>query len=132
MSDSDGPGESPNDSDQAYKIDFTYDSNYDHVPANGVMGGVQPRGDCKFEFYLEHFPAPRSQEGTMDADGQRHVHSEEYPSDVVRKLQFAIQCSPNESVRMGLHMIAQAVDVDPAVLWETLSEDILEEQQDQP
>lgn len=120
-------GRSPDEETDTFDVDFNYSDEYAHVPVNGVRGGLQSRGDCKFEFILEHFPAPTSQEFRYVEDGPNELANEELPSQVSKKLQFAIQCSQNESIRMGLYMISSVTGVEMDKLWRVLTEHALDE-----
>ena len=50
----------PEDKEQPEKIDveYEYDPDYRLVAANGLFGGVTPRGELRIDFFAEYVPAP--------------------------------------------------------------------------
>ena len=50
-------------------IDWEYDKNYRMVPANGMWGGITPRGDLRIDFFVESMPIPDSGAGKLLNDG---------------------------------------------------------------
>lgn len=49
---------------------FTRALDYKIIPANGVWGGVTPRGDFRMEFFIEHTTDPKEITQKINPDGR--------------------------------------------------------------
>ena len=80
-------------------IKWEYDKGYRLVPANGMWGGITPRGDLRIEFFVEAVPVPGSGETALlkDESGfykERRKTPEQVT--VVRKVQVGVMVPPQQ------------------------------------
>jgi len=89
----------PEDKEQPEKIDveYEYDPDYRLVAANGVFGGVTPRGELRIDFFAEYPPAPGSGEVTYRNKGGKLVEETKKSKDakLVRRIQVGVLVSPH-------------------------------------
>ena len=77
------------------KIAFHYRhvDNYRDFPADGVFGGITPRGKIHLKFYIEHKPFPQKTVHSVNADGTiglERLDEREQQDGIVRILQFGV------------------------------------------
>ena len=82
------------------RIEWEYDKDYRLVPANGMWGGITPRGDLRIEFFVEVVPTPSTGETALFNDGSGSSYEEqrkipEKPT-VVRKVQVGVMVPPHQ------------------------------------
>ena len=80
-------------------IEWGYDKNYRLVPANGMWGGITPRGDLRIDFFVESIAVPDSGAGKLLNDGsgnytEHHEVSEKVT--MVRKMQVGVMVPPQQ------------------------------------
>ncbi len=81
------------------RIEWEYDKDYRLVPANGMWGGLTPRGDLRIEFFVEVIPTPGSGETALIHDaGGSYKERRKTPgkATVVRKVQVGVMIPPNQ------------------------------------
>ena len=82
------------------KIDIVFESapDYKIVSANGIWGGLTPKGDLKVDFFVESqaFPPPGTHTYHTTAEGRAQERSEtEKARQVVRRIQVGVIISPH-------------------------------------
>jgi hypothetical protein len=66
------------------RFKFVYPDDYNPVFANGVWGGVTPKGELNMNFFLERHPVPKSvyhglnEDGTMGQETRRDPEKRMY------------------------------------------------------
>ena len=81
------------------RIEWEYDKDYRLVPANGMWGGITPRGDLRIEFFVEVVPTPGSGETALfhDASGSyKEGRKTPEKATVVRKIQVGVMIPPHQ------------------------------------
>ena len=81
------------------RIDWEYDKDYRMVPANGMWGGITPRGDLRIEFFVEAVTVPNSGDTTLVNDGSgRYKEKRKTPEKpaVVRRIQVGVMVPPQQ------------------------------------
>ena len=79
------------------RIEWEYDKNYRLVPANGMWGGITPRGDLRIEFFVECSPVPGPGETLLiKEEGGFYQEDRERPERpaLVRKIQVGVMVAP--------------------------------------
>ena len=73
-------------------IDYEYDSDYRIVAANGMYGGITPRGDLRVDFFVEHQPAPEPGEFAYETrpDGTAKEVRKSKKKKLVRRVQIGV------------------------------------------
>ena len=82
-------------------IEWEYDKNYRMVPANGMWGGITPRGDLRIDFFVESMPVPDSGAGKLLNDGSGRYTERQEASEkvtVVRQIQVGVMV-PSQQVQ---------------------------------
>jgi hypothetical protein len=82
------------DSLKEIKASYEYDPDYRLVAANGVFGGITPRGELRVDFFAEYTAAPRSVELRITQDGQVTEEKEATPR-LIRRIQMGVLLSPD-------------------------------------
>jgi len=89
----------PKDKEQPSKIDveYEYDPDYRLVAANGMYGGVTPRGELRIDFFAEYVPIPDSGETSYRNKGGRMVEETKKSQNpkLVRRIQVGVLVSPH-------------------------------------
>lgn len=82
---------------------FTYDPQYRVCAANGIWGGVTPKGDLRLDFFVESFEPPETQTQAVTLDGQLGPELERVPMPrsadtavVNRRLMMAVVVSASQ------------------------------------
>lgn len=81
-------------------IEYEYDSNYHVVAANGMFGGLTPRGDLRIDFFVEYtgVPGPGALKYRRNPDGS----TEEVPgpkpgsTKMIRRVQVGVLVPPQQ------------------------------------
>jgi hypothetical protein len=97
-------------------IEWEYDKDYRIVAANGMWGGITPRGDLRIEFFVESNSIPREAVFLKDESGSYKERSKrpEKPA-VVRKIQIGVMV-PGPQVKSFAEWFrdkAQKVQISP-------------------
>lgn len=73
-------------------IDYEYDPDYRIIAANGMYGGVTPRGDLRVDFFVESQPAPGPGESVYQTqpDGSSKEISKSKKRKCVRHVQIGV------------------------------------------
>ena len=81
-------------------IEWEYDKDYRLVPANGMWGGITPRGDLRIDFFVEVAPVPGSGETAFlkDESGLIYKEGRRTPKKetLVRKIQVGVMIPPQQ------------------------------------
>ena len=81
-------------------IEWEYDKDYRLVPANGMWGGITPRGDLRIEFFVEMVPTPAPGETAIVVDRTSGSSKEERMTaekpTIVRKVQVGVMIPPQQ------------------------------------
>ncbi|MDA2930499.1 hypothetical protein MYX84_11230 [Acidobacteria bacterium AH-259-O06] len=104
-------GESP----QQVEIVFEYDPHYQLIAANGIWGGLTPKGDLRIDFFVEYQAAPSPGSHTYQPTPDGTVEEKSKPEKVrkvVRRLQIGVLVSPQHiaSFAQWFHEKAQEVE----------------------
>lgn len=93
------------------RVHFSYERSRDFKihPANGVWGGVTPRGDFLMEFYVESHFTPDvvvnkiTPEGKLAEEEKREIPSKVPPEDIAirRVLQFGVLVSVEQALSIA-------------------------------
>ena len=85
---------------QEISIEYEYDSNYHVVAANGMFGGLTPRGDLRIDFFVEYTGVP--EKGALkyrrnpDGSTQEVPGSNPSPPKMIRRVQVGILVPPQQ------------------------------------
>ena len=80
-------------------IEWEYDKDYRLVAANGMWGGITPRGDLRIEFFAESNSIPGEAVYLRNESGSyKETHKIPEKPTVVRKIQIAVMV-PGPQVR---------------------------------
>lgn len=76
------------------KIEWEYDKDYRMVPANGMWGGLTPKGDLHIEFFVEVLPTPGPEATAFFRDAVSGSYNERpktlEKARIVRKVQVGV------------------------------------------
>ena len=91
----------PNEKNQPDEIEikWEYDKDYRLVPANGMWGGITPRGDLRIEFFVEAISPPSDGETALFNEGKGRYKERPKGSRqavVVRQVQVGVMVSPHQ------------------------------------
>ena len=80
--------------DRQIKFRFEYDPAYRLVGANGIWGGITPRGDIRLDFFVESLGTPEHVTHLIAPDGRLGPElSRSQPEGIVRRVQVGVLLS---------------------------------------
>lgn len=80
--------------DRQVQFLFEYDPGYRLVAANGMWGGITPRGDMRLDFFVESIAIPEEVVNLVTPDGTLGPELRRSPARrVIRRLQFGVLLS---------------------------------------
>jgi len=83
-------------------IQYDFDPSYRIVAANGVYGGITPRGDMKIDFFVESLDVPHQVRNKVLPDGKLGEEISRSPGKrLVRRLQVGLILSINDAGRIA-------------------------------
>ena len=98
------------------KIRYLKASSYRRVPANGVFGGMTPRGDLLIDFILDSLPTPDSAEQEVRPDGSLGDVSKVSPKvGWDRELQVGVFLSLDHAESIAQWMLIKVAEARKAV-----------------
>lgn len=98
--------------DRQVKFVFRQAPGYRVIAANGVWGGVTPRGDLSMDFYVEALSTPESIAHLVRADGKLGDELSRSPAErpFVRELQVGVLLSLSQAESIGRWLIDKVED----------------------
>ena len=100
---------------QDNRVVFQYEKDPDYrvVYANGAFGGVTPRGDIKFELFIEYVKAPETIVHSMTPDGLG-PEIERLPdrTPITRESQVGVIMSPNQAKSLAHWLLGKLSEVE--------------------
>ena len=80
------------------RIEWEYDKDYRMVPANGMWGGITPKGDLRIDFFVEVTSNPGSGETALFRSGSGYKERRKVPEEakLVRKVQVGVMIPPQQ------------------------------------
>lgn len=92
------------------EIEHTYSNDYDIIHADGVTGGVQPKGDVKIDFTVDL--NRRVTKETVETDGEQisFTSGMTFEPNLRREHQVGVMMSQSETLRTGCWMISLFYD----------------------
>ena len=95
----------------ARKISFRYEKHPDYriVFANGAVGGTTPRGDIKFDLFIEYLEVPEetTHSVTPDGLGPEIARKPSSPS-FTRQSQVGVIMTPSQAKALAYWLMGQA------------------------
>ena len=92
--------EKPADQPKEIAIEYEYDSDYHIIAANGMFGGLTPRGDLRIDFFVEHAapPEPGALQYRQTSDGKLEEvpGPKSSPPKLIRRVQVGILVPPQQ------------------------------------
>lgn len=84
--------------DRQAKFYYEYDPNYRLVAANGIWGGITPRGDVRLDFFVESVGIPESVTNLITPEGNLGPELSRSPERrFIRRLQVGVLLSLEEA-----------------------------------
>ena len=78
------------------EIEYQYDPDYRVVAANGIFGGVTPKGELRMDFFVEYNAVPGPGEIAYKAEGDKWAETTIPQSPkLVRRIQVGVLVSPH-------------------------------------
>lgn len=101
------PESEPVGEDRRAKFVLTKSSDYRTIAANGVWGGVTPRGDLRVDFFLESLTFPEAVTHLVNPDGKLGNELSRAPSDraFTREIQMGVLLSLDHADSIGRWLI---------------------------
>lgn len=93
------------------KIFYEHDPAYRIVAANGMFGGITPRGELRCDFFVEYVEPPKSITLLLSNKDKPKEESEE-PNRIVRRVQFGVLVSPSHVRSFAKWFQAKADQID--------------------
>lgn len=96
--------------DRQVKFVYRRAADYRIIPANGVWGGVTPRGDLLAEFYVESLTTPETVTHLVRADGRLGEELSRAPAQrpFVREVQVGLVLSLAQAESIGKWLVNKA------------------------
>lgn len=98
--------------DRTAKFLFTKANDYRVIAANGVWGGVTPRGDVKVDFFVESLSLPESVSHLVKADDKLGDELSRSPKDrpFVREIQVGVILSIHQAESIGRWLMSKGAE----------------------
>ena len=97
------------------RVVFQFEKNpeYRVIYANGAFGGATPRGDIKFDLFIEYAGSPEEVAHSMTPDGLG-PEVERSPEDMpfVRESQIGVIMSPGQAKSFGHWLLSKISEVE--------------------
>ena len=79
-------------------VTYKYDDNYRVIPANGLYGGITPRGDLRIDFFVEYQDIPKQGEFAYEVqpDGSVKEVQKSKRKQFVRTMQVGVMIPGNQ------------------------------------
>lgn len=90
------------------KVRFKYNipSDYQIIYANGVYGGITPRGELHCNFFFEHSGIPEVEDAELMKDGKVKMKEKELEEVIInRDLKVGIVLSPEQALSIANWML---------------------------
>ena len=103
------------DTDSQKKITFRYEKHpeYRVIFANGAVGGTTPRGDIKFDLFIEYLEVPESTVHSVTPDGIGPEIERNPPAlPFTRQSQVGIIMSPGQAKSLAYWLMGQVDSVE--------------------
>ena len=97
-------------SPEEINIEFTTSSNHETFYANGVYGGITPRGDMHVDFVADRSERPKSQSFKINKNGSLGRQIDEKGGEkIIRERQVSLYIKPENAFDIGAWMIAKVL-----------------------
>lgn len=97
------------------RVVFLYETSpeYQIVYANGAFGGITPRGDIKFDLFIEFVKAPEEVVHIMTPDGLGpEVEREPAKTPFTRESQVGVIMSPDQAKSLAHWLLSKVSEIE--------------------
>ena len=91
---------------------YSRDPAYRVVYANGAFGGVTPRGEIKFDLFVESPAAPDAVRVAITPDGLGPEESEVEPGSFVREAQVGVVMTGEQAKHLGHWLLGKVSELE--------------------
>ena len=90
---------------QKLEVFFARAEDYKIIAANGIWGGVTPRGDVYVDFFVEKNDYPEKLVLEIKAGGKPASQKQRVDKGLLRECQFGVLLSPKEAISIGEFLV---------------------------